>query len=98
MSTDNAGQTTGVLALRFAFRELRGGVRGFYIFIACIALGVMAIAGRVRPVCFWVAMQPSRCFNAKPRRTNCSSCNDKAQSALSLPRAAWRARRMASLH
>ncbi len=34
-----------LLALRFAVRELRGGVRGFYVFIACIALGVMAIAG-----------------------------------------------------
>ncbi|MXN65161.1 ABC transporter permease [Stappia sp. GBMRC 2046] len=33
------------LALRFALRELRGGIRGFYIFIACIALGVAAIAG-----------------------------------------------------
>ena len=32
------------LALRFAARELRGGLRGFYVFIACIALGVMAIA------------------------------------------------------
>jgi putative ABC transport system permease protein len=32
------------LALRFALRELRGGLRGFYVFIACIALGVMAIA------------------------------------------------------
>jgi putative ABC transport system permease protein len=31
--------------LRFALRELRGGMRGFYVFIACIALGVMAIAG-----------------------------------------------------
>ena len=31
--------------LRFALRELRGGLRGFYVFIACIALGVMAIAG-----------------------------------------------------
>jgi len=35
----------GGLALRFALRELRGGLRGFYVFIACIALGVMAIAG-----------------------------------------------------
>ncbi|HEX5508531.1 MAG TPA: ABC transporter permease, partial [Pseudolabrys sp.] len=34
-----------MLALRFAMRELRGGLRGFYVFIACIALGVMAIAG-----------------------------------------------------
>lgn len=35
----------GALAFRFAWRELRGGLRGFYVFIACIALGVMAIAG-----------------------------------------------------
>src|SRR5215468_6245270 len=33
-----------VLTVRLAFRELRGGVRGFYVFIACLALGVMAIA------------------------------------------------------
>src|ERR1700704_1794144 len=33
------------LALRYALRELRGGLRGFYVFVACIALGVMAIAG-----------------------------------------------------
>jgi putative ABC transport system permease protein len=33
------------LSLRFALRELRGGLRGFYVFIACIALGVMAVAG-----------------------------------------------------
>src|SRR3979490_1150451 len=33
------------LALRYALRELRGGLRGFYVFIACLALGVMAIAG-----------------------------------------------------
>ncbi|HEY2752627.1 ABC transporter permease [Phenylobacterium sp.] len=32
------------LALRFAGRELRGGVRGFRIFLACLALGVAAIA------------------------------------------------------
>src|SRR4051812_10540375 len=41
-----AATSSGVpLALRFAARELRGGLRGFYVFIACIALGVMAIAG-----------------------------------------------------
>ena len=34
-----------LLPLRFAARELRGGLRGFYVFIACTALGVMAIAG-----------------------------------------------------
>ena len=33
------------LSLRFALRELRGGLRGFYVFLACIALGVAAIAG-----------------------------------------------------
>ena len=33
------------LSLRFALRELRGGLRGFYVFITCIALGCMAIAG-----------------------------------------------------
>jgi putative ABC transport system permease protein len=32
-------------ALRFAWRDLRGGVRGFAVFVACIALGVAAIAG-----------------------------------------------------
>lgn len=33
------------VALRLALRELRGGLSGFYVFIACIALGVAAIAG-----------------------------------------------------
>jgi putative ABC transport system permease protein len=33
------------LVFGFALRELRGGLRGFYVFIACIALGVMAVAG-----------------------------------------------------
>src|SRR4029079_5468120 len=33
------------ISLRLAFRELRGGLAGFYVFIACIALGVAAIAG-----------------------------------------------------
>lgn len=32
------------LALRFAARELRSGVKGFRIFLACLALGVAAIA------------------------------------------------------
>jgi putative ABC transport system permease protein len=34
-----------VTALRLAFRELRSGVRGFGVFLACLALGVAAIAG-----------------------------------------------------
>lgn len=33
------------IALRFAIRELRGGMRGFRIFLACIIIGVAAIAG-----------------------------------------------------
>ena len=32
------------LALRFALREMRGGLKGFRIFLACIAIGVAAIA------------------------------------------------------
>jgi putative ABC transport system permease protein len=39
------GGRAASLALRYALRELRGGLQGFYVFIACIALGVMAIAG-----------------------------------------------------
>ena len=31
--------------LRIAVRELQGGLRGFYVFIACLAVGVMTIAG-----------------------------------------------------
>jgi putative ABC transport system permease protein len=41
---DDGGRRAS-LPLRYALRELRGGLRGFYVFIACIALGVMAIAG-----------------------------------------------------
>jgi putative ABC transport system permease protein len=33
------------LALRFARRELRGGLKGFRVFLACLVLGVAAIAG-----------------------------------------------------
>ena len=33
------------LAIRFSLREMRGGLSGFAIFIACIALGVAAIGG-----------------------------------------------------
>ncbi|MEJ0070785.1 MAG: FtsX-like permease family protein [Pseudomonadota bacterium] len=34
----------GPIALRLARRELRGGIRGFRIFLACLTLGVFAIA------------------------------------------------------
>jgi putative ABC transport system permease protein len=42
--------TAAALALRFARRELRAGLSGFRIFLACLALGVAAIAavGTVR--------------------------------------------------
>ena len=40
-----ARRRDATLAPRFAWRELRGGFRGFGVFIACIALGVFAIAG-----------------------------------------------------
>lgn len=33
------------LPVRLAFRELRGGLSGFYVLVACIALGVAAIGG-----------------------------------------------------
>ncbi|TCO71993.1 ABC transporter permease [Rhodovulum euryhalinum] len=41
---------TLAVAARIARRELRGGLRGFYVFLACLALGVAAIAavGSVR--------------------------------------------------
>jgi len=33
------------LAIRLARRELRGGLRGFWIFLGCLVLGITAIAG-----------------------------------------------------
>jgi len=44
MPSPGAGHTAR-LAGRLAWREFRGGLRGFGVFIACIALGVLAIAG-----------------------------------------------------
>jgi putative ABC transport system permease protein len=45
MSVASPSIARGMNPLRFALREMRGGLRGFYVFIACVALGVMAIAG-----------------------------------------------------
>ena len=47
MSVATAAQSQNErwLPLRYALRELRGGLSGFYVFISCIALGSMAIAG-----------------------------------------------------
>jgi putative ABC transport system permease protein len=42
--TEHAPRGTA-LSLRLALRELRGGLAGFRVFLACIALGVTAIAG-----------------------------------------------------
>ena len=38
------------LALKLALREMRGGLKGFRVFLACLALGVAAVAavGSVR--------------------------------------------------
>ena len=33
------------LPVRLALREMRAGLRGFYVFVACVALGVMVITG-----------------------------------------------------
>jgi putative ABC transport system permease protein len=52
-STDTADSGTIIkprssgmpLVLRFALRELRAGLSGFYVFIACVALGVAVITG-----------------------------------------------------
>lgn len=44
-TTSTSGMTRLGALLRFAVRDLRGGLRGFRIFLACIALGVTAIVG-----------------------------------------------------
>ena len=44
MAGPSSGQSLP-LAFRFALREMRGGLKGFFIFITCIALGVGAIGG-----------------------------------------------------
>ncbi|MEA2928164.1 MAG: putative transport system permease protein [Hyphomicrobiales bacterium] len=46
MTITATGSSSGILLVpRFALRSLRGGLRGFAVFIACIAVGVAAIAG-----------------------------------------------------
>ena len=42
-TADVSRRGTLSLAIRYALRELRSGLRGFYVFIACIALGVMGV-------------------------------------------------------
>lgn len=43
--TANGSSSSFGVALKVALRELRGGVRGFGVFLACLAIGVTAIAG-----------------------------------------------------
>lgn len=45
LSAVTRGLAKFMLALRFARREMRGGFSGFFIFLACIMLGVAAIGG-----------------------------------------------------
>jgi len=42
--SNSGGESLG-LAIKYARREMRGGLKGFRIFIACLILGVAAIAG-----------------------------------------------------
>ncbi|MBP5857958.1 ABC transporter permease [Marivibrio halodurans] len=44
-TNDTSRPATLPLAWRIARRELRGGLKGFRVFLACLALGVAAIAG-----------------------------------------------------
>ena len=44
-SHENVSMTRLPMAVRLARRELRGGLKGFRIFLACLALGVATIAG-----------------------------------------------------
>ena len=45
VTAQNAPSSQFVVSLKLALRELRGGVRGFGVFLACLAIGVTAIAG-----------------------------------------------------
>ena len=42
---ERPGRVSLAVVLRLALRDLRGGLSGFWIFLACIALGVAAITG-----------------------------------------------------
>src|SRR5260370_16972651 len=45
LSRKGRGEVPLPLAFRLARREMRGGLRGFGIFLACLTIGVAAIAG-----------------------------------------------------
>jgi hypothetical protein len=61
--------------LRLALRELRGGVRGFGVFLACLALGVAAIAG-IRLI-MWGLSLPLRLYEASRADPRCKQDVDK---------------------
>jgi putative ABC transport system permease protein len=44
LPSGHSGGPSRLLPLRLALRELRGGLGGFRVFLACLAIGVMAIA------------------------------------------------------
>lgn len=44
-ASGSAGAPWMPLSLRLALREMRAGLRGFYVFVACMALGVSVITG-----------------------------------------------------
>ena len=74
------------LPLRFALRELRGGLHGFYVFIACIALGSLAIAGVGSLAASladglaregWLVAQPQQCQHGGDRIDDQSHARDR---------------------
>src|SRR3974390_3013960 len=81
------------LPLRYALRELRGGLRGFYVFIACIALGSMAIAG-VGSLAASLADGLARAFSARLHRMNTNFSNAVARCRRSQRCVQWRAQPM----
>lgn len=44
-ATDQPSGLRLPIAVRLALRDMRGGLKGFYVFLACVALGVAVIAG-----------------------------------------------------
>ena len=92
------------LPLRFALREMRGGLRGFYVFIACLALGVVAIAGvgsLARSLAEGLGATRPRHPRRRPvvladparghRRRSSPSCNGTARCRAAQLCAPWRA-------
>ena len=90
------------LAFRLARREMRSGLGGFRLFIACLALGVGAIAAILSfsraveedcvpmPARSWAATSRSRCSIARRRRSRWPSCASRASSFAGSTAARWR--------